>query len=279
MIADEQDLSIAQMAPLLPVSESGYRKWNSRESKEEDRQLILEIHAIKEEFFFYGYRRVDEELRRRGHKTNHKKVLRLMREEKLIVVKKKVKPKTTNSNHSFRRYPNLLADFVPIDINQAWVSDITYVPIGNKYAYLATLMDLWSRKIVGWYLSWEMDRYLTITALKNAVKLRGADGLHGCICHSDHGSQYLCGDYIARLNELGMKPSMGEVGNSYDNAFAESLNKTIKYEAVYPNEFETFEEAWKAIADHIRLYNKRRLHSGIGYLPPDEFEKKNGGIK
>ena len=276
--AHERELSIAQIAPLLVVSESGYRKWKSQEPKENDPQLIAEIHAIKEECFFYGYRRVDEELRRRGHEVNHKKVLRLMREEKLIVVRKKVTPKTTNSNHSFKRYPNLLAEFVPTAINQAWVSDITYVPIGNKFAYLATLMDLWSRKIVGWHLSWEMDRYLTLTALNNAVKLRRAENLQGCICHSDHGSQYLCGDYIARLNDLGMRPSMGEVGNSYDNAFAESLNKTIMYEAVYPNEFETFGEAWKAIADHIKLYNQKRLHSGIGYQPPDEFEK-NGGIK
>jgi len=276
---NKNNLSVAQTCQLMGVSERGYHKWKSREPKEDDPQLIAEIHAIKEDFFFYGYRRVDEELRRRGHKANHKKVLRLMRKEKLIVVKKKVKPKTTNSNHSFKRHPNLLADFVPTDINQALVSDITYVPIGNKFAYLATLMDLWSRKIIGWYLSWEMDRFLTLAALNKAIRLRGAENIHGCICHSDHGSQYLCGDYIARLNELGMKPSMGEVGNSYDNAFAESLNKTIKYEAVYPNEFETFEDAWKAIADHIILYNNRRLHSGIGYLPPDEFEKNNGGIK
>jgi putative transposase len=277
--ANKQPLSIAKMSRLLDVSESGYRKWSSREPKGYDPKLISEIHRIKEEFFFYGYRRVDEELRRRGYKVNHKRVLRLMRKEKLIVVKRKVTPKTTQSNHSFKRYPNLLDAFVPSAINQAWVSDITYVPIGNKFAYLATLMDLWSRKIVGWHLSWEMDRYLTLTALYKAVQLRGFRNLQDCICHSDHGSQYLCGDYITKLNDLGMKPSMGEVGNSYDNAFAESLNKTIKYEAVYPNEFETFEEAKKAIADHIKLYNQRRLHSGIGYLPPDEFEKKNGGFK
>lgn len=192
--ANEQHLSVAQMAPLLNVSESGYRKWKFREPKVEVQQLISEIHTIKEEFFFYGYRRVDEELRRKGHEVNHKKVLRIMREEKLIVVKKKVTPKTTNSNHSFKRYPNLLVDFFPTAINQAWVSDITYVPIGNKFAYLATLMDLWSRKIVGWHLSWEMDRYLTIAALNNAVHLRGTNNLQACICHSDHGSQYLCGD-------------------------------------------------------------------------------------
>ena len=276
--ANKQHLSVSQSCQILGVSESGYHRWMIREPKEDDPQLISKIHAIKEEFFFYGYRRVDEELRRRGQKVNHKKVLRLMRKEKLIVVKKKVMPKTTQSNHSLKRYHNLLVNFVPTAINQAIVSDITYVPILNKFAYLATLMDLWSRKIIGWYLSWDPDRYLTLSALNKAAKLRGAKNLQGCICHSDHGTQYLCSDYINRLSELGMKPSMGEVGNSYDNAFAESLNKTIKYEAVYPNEFETFEEAKQDIAKHIKLYNCRRLHSGIGYLPPDEFEK-NGGIK
>lgn len=279
MISTKKDqLSMSQKCQLLGVSESGYHKWKILEPKGDDSKLIAQIHAIKEEFFFYGYRRVDAELRRRGYKINHKKVLRLMKKENLIVVKKKVKPKTTQSGHSLKRYPNLLADFIPTAINQALVSDITYVPILDQFAYLATLMDLWSRKIVGWSLSWDPDRYLTLSTLNKAIGLRGAKNLHGCICHSDHGSQYLCRDYIALVHALGMRPSMGEVGNSYDNAFAESLNKTIKYEAVYPNEFETFEEAKQAIAEHIKLYNARRLHSGIGYLPPDEFEEKGGFI-
>lgn len=279
MITDnKQSLSIAQSCQLLGVSEGGYHQWANREPIEDDHQLIAEIHAIKEEFFFYGYRRVTEELKRRGQEVNRKKILRLMREERLIVVKKRFTPKTTQSNHSLKRYSNLLADFVPTSINQAFVADITYVPIKDKFAYLAQIMDLFSRRIIGWDLSWNPDRYLTLSALNHAVRLRGQDNLRGCIFHSDHGSQYLCNDHIERVKDLGMKPSMGEVGNSYDNAFAESLNKTVKYEAVYPNEFDSFEEAYEAISIHVRLYNSKRLHSGIGYLPPDEFEK-NRGIK
>ena len=178
-----------------------------------------------------------------------------------------------------KRYPNLLIGFVPMAINQAFVADITYVPIGQVFAYLAQIMDLYNRKIVGWDFSWDPDRYLTLSALNRAIKLRGMKNLKGCIFHSDHGSQYLCRDHITRIKEIGMRPSMGEVGNSYDNAFAESLNKTIKCEAVYPNEFESFGEAYQSIKKHINLYNGRRLHSKIGYLPPDEFEKNNGGIK
>lgn len=276
--ANNNGLSTSKSCQLLEVSERNYRRWKTRKPKKDNFQLINQIHEIKEEFFFYGYRRVCEELKRKGQIVNHKKVLRLMRKEKLIVVKRKFKPKTTQSNHSLERYSNLLIDFIPTMINQAWVADITYVPIEQRFAYLAQIMDLYSRKIVGWDLSWDPDRYLTLSALNKAAGLRGIKNLNGCIFHSDHGSQYLCGDHIARVKEIGMRPSMGEVGNSYDNAFAESLNKTIKYEAVYPNDFESFGEAYQIIGNHVNLYNGRRLHSGIGYLSPDEFEK-NGGIK
>lgn len=274
MIADQNGLSISKACRLLGVSERGYYDWKTREPKSKDTQIIGEIQSIKEEFFFYGYRRVTEELKRRQYRINHKKVLELMRELNLIVVKKRFKPKTTDSNHSLKRYPNLLIGFVPTRINQAWVGDITFVPVGDDFAYLEPIMDLYSRKIVGWELSWDPDRFLTLSALNKAIRLRGEKNLNGCIFHSDHGKQYLCKDHIEKLERIGMRPSTGEVGNSYDNAHAESLNKTVKYEAVYPYEFDTFEEAYKTIREHVKLYNGKRLHSRIGYLPPDEFEKK-----
>jgi putative transposase len=274
MITARKDgLSIAKSCELLGISEAGFHK----ERKEiSESKIPPVIHIIKEEFFFYGYRRVTKELHRRGHIVNHKKVLKLMKKEGLIVVKKKFTPKTTQSNHNLERYANLLLDFIPTGINQAWVTDITYIPILNKFAYLALVMDLFSRKIVGWNLTWNPDSHLTLSALNKAVLSRGIRKVNGCIHHSDHGVQYLCNDYTERLKGLGMKPSMGEVGNSYDNAHAESLNKTIKYEAVYPSDFESFEEAYETIAKHIILYNKKRLHSKIGYLPPNEFEQKRG---
>lgn len=267
------NLSITTACKAVKVSDRGFRKWKRRIPILEDPKLLNEIHKIKEKHFLYGYRRVTHALRRNGHIINHKKVLRLMKKERLIVVRKKFKPKTTQSNHKLKRYPNLLVDFQPTSINQAFVSDITYIYVGNKFAYLALIMDLHSRRIVGWELSWNVDAQLTLSALNRAVTLRGVENVKGCIHHSDHGVQYLCDAYMIRLKELGIKPSMGEVGNSYDNAFAESLNKTIKYEEVYPSEYETFEEAYNGIEKYVEVYNKDRLHSKIGYKPPIELEQ------
>ena len=264
----------------LDVSKSAYYYTKSKEpAVDKDEAILEQIGIIASDFSRYGYRRMTKELQRNEIAVNHKRVHRIMKEHSLLVKRKRFTPITTQSNHNLPRYNNLIKEKVIIMLNEVWVSDITYIQVQNEFVYLALIMDLFSRKIVGWDLSRNVDTTLTLTALNIAVRLRGKNNIKGCIHHSDHGVQYLSGEYMDKLHELGMLPSMGEVGNSYDNAFAESLNKTIKYEAVYPNEFETFEEAWKAIADHIRLYNKRRLHSGIGYLPPDEFEKKNGGIK
>ncbi len=267
------DLSIITACKAIGVSDRGFRKWKRRIPTPENPKLLNDIHQIKEKHFLYGYRRVTHALRREGHTINHKKVLRLMKKERLTVVKKRFKPKTTQSNHKLKRYPNLLENFHPTAVSQAIVSDITYIYIGNKFAYLALIMDLYSRRIVGWELSWDMDAGLTLSALNRAVTLRGAKNIKGSIHHSDHGVQYLCDAYITKLKELGMLPSMGEVGNSYDNAFAESLNKTVKYEEVYPNEYETFEEAYKGIEKYVEVYNEDRLHSKIGYKPPIELEE------
>ena len=152
------------------------------------------------------------------------------------------------------------------------MADITYVVCGHIFLYLALVMDLFSRKIVGWELSREVDTDLTMAALNKAVESSGT--VEGCIHHSDHGSQYLAAAYIERLGELGMMPSMGEVGNSYDNAFAESLNKTIKNEEVWINEYDTFEQAYEGIEEFVKKYNERRLHSSIGYVPPNEYEQQ-----
>ena len=199
IVANQGGLSASKACQLLEVSERGYYEWKTRKPKSQDSRLIAEIQSIKEEFFFYGYRRVTHELKRRGYEINHKRTLKLMRDLNLIVVKKRFKPKTTDSHHSLKRYPNLLTNFVPTAINQALVGDITYVPIGKNFAYLAPIMDLFSRKIAGWELSWHPDRYLTLSALNRAIRLRGEKNLNGCIFHSDHGKQYLCKDHIEKL--------------------------------------------------------------------------------
>lgn len=284
MIA-ESCLPLKQASEALGVSAKGYYKWKHREEPADpDCSLRTSIHSIAEEFPRYGYRRMTHALRRNGELVNHKRVLRVMREENLLVRRKKYTPKTTQSNHGLPKYSNLVKDLALTRINQAVVSDITYIRLLCEFVYLAVIMDLFSRRCVGWALSRNPDSQLTLEALNMAIRLRGEANLSGCVHHSDQGVQYAAEAYVQRLKDAGMRPSMGEVGNSYENAFAESLIKTIKYEEVYMNEYETLEDVYANIQRFIEeVYNKKRLHSSISYQPPIEFEEKkevlNTGIE
>jgi putative transposase len=272
MIA-QAPLPKVDMCKIFEVSRAGFYKRKKTVPPIIDNiALLLAMQDICTEFSKYGYRRVTKELHRRGNHVNHKKVRRLMKENNLLVKRKRNTPKTTDSNHKLPRHPNLLLEIEINRINQAWVTDITYVVCGKRFLYLALIMDLFSRKIVGWELSSNVDTDLTLGALNKAVQSR--TDITGCIHHSDHGSQYLSDKYTTTLHQLGMLPSMGEVGNSYDNAFAESLNKTVKNEEVWINDYETFEQAYEAIAQFIKKYNEKRLHSSIGYMPPNEYEQQ-----
>jgi transposase InsO family protein len=215
-------------------------------------------------------------LQREGYNVNHKRIYRLMKEEGLLYKPgKKFKPMTTQSNHSFQKYDNLAKGFVPTVINQLIVSDITYIILGSGFVYLAIIMDVFSRRFIGWELSRNPNADLVLNALDMAIDLRGAENLNGCIHHSDQGVQYACTDYVNRLEQVRMIPSMSSKGNSYDNAFAESAIKTLKYNEVYMKEYDSFEDAHENIKRFIEeVYNRKQLHSGIGYVPPVEFEKK-----
>ncbi len=256
----------------LGVTSRGYYKWQSRKEPSDcDFPLREIIQEIALEFPKYGYRRMTHELRRRGEIANHKHILRVMREENLLVRRRKFKPKTTQSNHGFPKYKNLIQDFTPTGVNQVWVSDITYIRLGKGFVYLAIIMDLFSRRCIGWALSRNPDSQLTMDALNMAIALRS--DVTGCIHHSDQGVQYAAEVYVQRLAEVGIRPSMGEVGNSYENAHAESFIKTLKNEEVWMNEYETMEDVFCNIKQFIEeVYNKKRLHSGIGYKPPIEYE-------
>ncbi len=268
-------LSTRSACATLEVSPSIYYQWKKKPSiPDKDAPILTEIRDIAREFSRYGYRRMTKELHRRNKQVNHKKVHRLMKQHKLLVKCKKYTPKTTQSNHNLPRYENLAKEKEVTTQNQVWVSDITYIPLEKGFVYLALIMDLFSRMIVGWDLSRNVDTNLTLTALNRAVNLRGVGNVKECIHHSDHGRQYLAETYMKKLEQLGMLPSMGEIGNSYDNAHAESLNKTVKNEEVWINEYRTFEEAYEQITMFIKKYNERRLHSSIGYVPPNEFEQQ-----
>lgn len=270
----QSSLPVSKAAETFEVTSRGYYKWKQRkEPPEPNLNLREEIHKIAEEFPKYGYRRITHTLRRKDKAVNHKRVLRLMQEENLLVRRKKSNPITTQSNHGLPKYPNLVKDLVLTGINQAWVSDITYIRLQQEFVYLAVIMDLFSRRCIGWALSRNPDTLLTLDALNMAIDLRG--NVAGCVHHSDQGVQYCAGAYVQRLNEVGIKPSMGEVGNSYDNAFAESFIKTIKNEEVWMNEYETLEDVYRNIKLFLEeVYNKKRLHSSIEYKPPIEFEQE-----
>ena len=265
-------ISISKVCDTFEISKQAFYKWKKQEHpNNKDNEVLAVMQEIAAEFPKYGYRRVTHALRRDGVFVNHKKVRRIMKENNLLVRRKKSKPITTQSNHGLQKYPNLVKDIVLTGINQAWVSDITYISLLYEFVYLALIMDLFSRCCIGWALSRNPDSQLTLDALNMAIAMRGK--VEGCIHHSDHGVQYAAHAYVQRLHEAGMKPSMGEKGNSYENAFAESLIKTIKYEEVYMNEYKTMEDAYYNIKQFIKeVYNKKRLHSSIGYKPPMEFE-------
>jgi transposase InsO family protein len=205
--------------------------------------------------------------------VNGKKVLSLMRQENILCKRKSFKPKTTNSNHTLPLYPNLTQDVVVTRPNQLWVADITYVHFQDGVAYLATILDLFGRKCVGWELSRHIDAALCLGALDKAIAQREPIGLKGLIHHSDRGVQYASHMYVDRLTTHDMLISMTQTGNPRENAFAESFFKTIKVEEVYLKEYETFEDAYRNIQRFIEdVYNAKRLHSSIGYKTPNEME-------
>lgn len=236
-----------------------------------DEALTTLIEEIVEEFNGYGYRRVTLELSRRGISVNHKKVLRIMRERGLLCKPKRRYVRTTDSNHSFHIYPNLLEEHTVTDINQVWVSDITYIRMFYGFVYLAVILDLFSRKAVGFAVSAKIDTTLTLRALRMAIDNR--DPPRGLIHHSDRGTQYASNDYVNLLQQYGLRISMSRKGNPYDNATAESFMKTLKNEEVYLWEYRTLADVEKRLPYFIEhVYNRKRLHSSIGYMPPDEFE-------
>ena len=240
-------------------------------SSSDDVEMRAQIQSVALEMRSYGYRPITAELHRRGVIVNHKRVLRLLREDNLLCLRRQAFVRTTDSNHQLTVYPNLARGLELSNINQLWVSDITYIRLRREFVYLAVILDAYSRRCIGWALSRHIDTQLTLAALRMALSTRTIQP--GLMHHSDRGVQYAAADYVALLLEHQIQISMSRAGNPYDNAKAERFMRTLKYEEVYMNDYETLAEVLASIQHFIEaVYNRKRLHSAIGYLPPAEFE-------
>jgi putative transposase len=265
------------MCRVLGVSESGYYAWLKRPKSETEKrreELTAEIKKIfLESGKRYGYPKITRKLHQKGYDVCEKTVYRIMKEEGLKSIITKKYKKTTDSNHSYKLFPNLLNRNFTVDKpGKAWVTDITYIWTGQGWLYLASVLDLYSRKIIGWDIQPTMSKQLTLTALKRALNYRKPE--KGAIHHSDRGSQYAATEYQGLVKESRMRPSMSRKGNCYDNACIESFHGIIKRELVYPSVFKTREEARIKIFDYIvNFYNAERIHSANGYVSPSERER------
>jgi putative transposase len=269
---------VSVLCEMLDVSRSGYYAWTTRPEAPRaraDAEVVVAIRAAhKAGRGNYGSPRVLRALRRQGRRISKKRVERLMRKEGIVGRKKKRFRKTTDSNHADPIAPNVLARDFHVDLpNTAWVTDVTYVFTHQGWLYLAVILDLFSRRVVGWAASSNNDRALALEALDMAVSLRGP--ATGLIHHSDRGSVYASGEYREALDLLGATKSMSRKGDCWDNSVAESFFATIKGELIDHADYETRAQAIAAIADYIDVfYNVTRMHSAIGYVSPIEFELK-----
>ena len=259
------------MVKLGGVSRSGFYRLGEDCKPDPDMDLRDAIQRIALEWPSYGRPRITRELRRRGWVVNAKRVYRLLREDNLLCVRKRRFVVTTNSNHGLHVYPNLARDMVMTGMDQLWRADLTYIRLREEFVFLAVILDAFSRRVIGWALDRTLEDELTLAALRMALRQRSIQP--GLVHHPDRGSQYASNDYTDLLKAHGIKISMSRKGNPWDNAACESFMKTLKYEEVLRNEYRDLAEARASIHRFLeKVYNQKRLHSALDYVPPAEFE-------
>jgi putative transposase len=236
----------------------------------DDAELCSAIERLAGRWPTYGYRRITALLRREGRTVNGTRVGRLMAQMGLAGRAPPRKPRTTDSDHAFPRFPNLVAGLVVDRPEQVWVADITSVRLSREFVYLAVVMDVFTRRVRGWNLSRSLDGTLTLMALKRALR-SGAPEVH----HSDQGVQYATTDYVAKLRSRGVAVSMAAVGKPEENGYAERLMRTIKEGEVALSDYRDFADARRQLGRFLdAVYNRKRIHSALGYLTPLEFEQQ-----
>ena len=244
-----------------------------REQRErQDADLRDQIERVQAELSPTGYRSVLHYLRRQGNTVGERRIRRIMKKYGLHSKLKPTFVATTDSEHSHRVYPNLLPGRSVMGLNEVWTADLTYIRIANGFVYLAIVLDLYSRRVIGWGISKRIDGELALSALRMAIAQRQPEV--GCIHHSDRGVQYLCEEYVALLKKHGFWISNSAKGNPYDNAWTERFMRTLKQEEVYLANYETYLDVTENLPRFIEeVYNEKRIHSGINYLTPVEFEE------
>lgn len=268
----QTDLPLSRVSQVLAVGRTTlYRHRQPQPVRETEMALRDRIQRLALEMPTYGYRRITAALRRDGQPVNHKRVLRLMRADNLLCLRRRPFVRTTHSDHSLPVYPNLIPLLAVTGLNQLWVADITYVRLRWEFIYLAVILDAFSRRCIGWQVGRHLDAQLALDALRMTLAARPV--APGLVHHSDRGVQYAARTYTDLLSTHGIQISMSRRGNPYDNARAESFMKTLKYEEVHVNEYETLAEARASIGHFLEeVYNRKRLHSALGYRPPAEYE-------
>ena len=265
-------LSLMEMCQLCGVSRASYyRGWETEKPGDEEMTVRDRMQQLALKHCRRGYRYITRLLKREGWQINHKRTLRLMREDNLLSLRRRKWVRTTESDHDRPVYPNLARLMQVAGPDQLWVGDITYVRMKSEFIYVAIMLDVYSRRVVGWSIGRNLDSSLAQSALEKAIQSRQPKP--GLVHHSDRGWQYACHDYIAMLNRSGIEVSMSRSGNPYDNAYAESFMKTLKTEEVDGRRYQSLEDAADSIETFIEIfYNQQRLHSKLGYLSPAEFE-------
>jgi len=260
------------LCQMTGLSRAGFYRWRvPRQATPVEMELRDQMQKVALESPAYGYRRITHELQQRGFEVNHKRVLRMMREDNLLCVRRRAFVITTDSRHNLPVYPNLAREVKPTAVNQLWVADITYIRLRTEFVYLDVVLDAFSRRVIGWALGRTLEAELAVAALRMALIERQPSP--GLVHHSDRGVQYASHDYTEILKQHHATISMSRKANPWDNAACESFMKTLKYEEVYRNEYRNFNDALASIGEFLeRVYNQKRLHSALGYLPPVEFE-------